>query len=294
MEPLTPRVLLSSTHRSAASSPEYEHTIRELTGNVAKALNRAGAAVEELDSGLSYVPKLTDIDGVIICGDADVDPANYADDWSEEQNRRRRRDLRHLNTDADAVEIAIIKEALGAQIPVLGLGRGMQILNVALEGTLLPPEEVPYSGSVSAAGMRPHHFPERVCRPLTDEDGNSVYEHAHPVLGEADQVRVLGGTTLSAALDNSGSAIGIITNSRMAVKNIGPGLRVSATTTDGHIEALERDRTAFDVPLVAKAGWILAVNWHPEEPRTPMGQLNSLIESFMAPARMKAKRRKSS
>lgn len=288
---MIPRVLLSSTHRSAASSPEYEQTISELNGNITKALNRAGAEVEQLDSGLSYVPKLENIDGVLLAGDADVDPSVYATDWSEEQERRRRRDLLHTNADADAVEIALIKEALAAKIPVLGLGRGMQILNVALGGTLLPLEDLPYSGSVSAAGLRPGRVTERICRPLTDNDGASVYEHAHPVIGDPDQVRVIGGTTLSAALDNSGAAVGIVTTARMAVKNIGPGLRVSATTTDGHIEALERDRTAFDVPLVAKAGWILAVNWHPEEPRTPMGQLSSLIDAFMAPARMSAKRR---
>lgn len=291
MEPVTPRVLLSVTHRGAGADSDYEQMLGELTQRLANALTRAGADVERLDAGLGYVPKLENIDGLLLFGDADIDPAKYATDWTQEQENRRRRNLKHLNAEADSVEISLVKEALETKTAIFGIGRGMQIINVALGGTLLPAEEIPYCGSVSAAGIRPNVIQGRAYRELVT-DGERVYASGHTLLGELDQIRTIPGTTLAAALECGGGAVGVISNARMAVKTVAPGLRVSATTTDGQVEGVERDRTAFDVPLVAKAGWVLGVHWHPEEPRTPTGQLEALVDSFLAAARIKARRRK--
>ena len=69
------------------------------------------------------------IDGLILAGGADVDPDTYGAD--------RHRETRHTVPERDAFEFALARRALERDIPLLGVCRGMQIMNVATGGTLL-------------------------------------------------------------------------------------------------------------------------------------------------------------
>jgi putative glutamine amidotransferase len=81
-----------------------------------------------LPGGLDPAEALERIDGLLLTGGADVDPALYggAEDASDEPNRAR-----------DAMEMALIRGALERDLPVLAICRGVQILNVALGGRLI-------------------------------------------------------------------------------------------------------------------------------------------------------------
>lgn len=159
------------------------------------------------------------IDGVLLTGGVDVDPAYYGE--------QRHPMLGEVNDARDAFEMLLIDRAVRRGMPVFGICRGMQVLNVALGGTLWQdiPSQVPEAGNHS--------------------QGDSTTLIAHTVLIEPGTVsaQVMGVTSVE-------------TNSRhhQSVCKVAPTLKVTAWSTDGIDEMLEGypERP------------ILAVQWHPE------------------------------
>ena len=68
------------------------------------------------------------LDGVVLAGGADIDPAAYGESRHEETMR--------TVPERDAFEIALVRAAIARELPVLGVCRGMQLINVAYGGTL--------------------------------------------------------------------------------------------------------------------------------------------------------------
>ena len=141
------------------------------------------------------------LDGLLLSGGADVDPALYGQDP-------------HATTDAprpdrDQWERALLEAALDRRIPVLAVCRGLQVLNVARGGTLH------------------QHLPE-VC-------GGEVHR---PALGSygAVAVRVVHGSKLA---DIVGERLEVPCHHHQAVDHLGDGLWATATASDGTIEAVE-------------------------------------------------------
>jgi putative glutamine amidotransferase len=167
---------------------------------------------------------LDGLDGLILTGGRDVDPASYgqrphpATDAPNDDNRMR-----------DAWEIALFNGAVRRGIPVLGICRGAQLINVALGGTLH------------------QHLPD-------------VLGHAHHQKGNAvfstSSVRTVPGTRLAALIGESSDAQ---CYHHQAIDQVGTGLIVSAQDSDGVIEAVEID------PATSPDKWVVAVQWHPEE-----------------------------
>lgn len=91
------------------------------------ALERAGASVVEVRPG-DALPD--DIDGLCLSGGPDVDPSRYgeADDGVERE---------HVSPERDELELALTRQALDGDVPVLAICRGFQVLNVAMQGTLV-------------------------------------------------------------------------------------------------------------------------------------------------------------
>ncbi|MEU6816259.1 gamma-glutamyl-gamma-aminobutyrate hydrolase family protein [Streptomyces sp. NPDC046860] len=135
------------------------------------------------------------LDGVVVAGGPDVDPARYGAE----------RDPRcgPPAPDRDAWELALIEAALDARVPLLGICRGMQLLNVALGGTLVQHLD----GHAEAVGVF----------------------GAHPV-------RPVPGTRY-AAIEPDGAVVP--TYHHQAVDRLAPGLIPSAHAADGTIEAVE-------------------------------------------------------
>ena len=166
------------------------------------------------DGQAEYVER---IDGLILAGGADLDPAAYHQQPHEQ--------TRGVQTYRDAFEFPLLTAALDANLPVLGVCRGMQLLNVALGGTLH------------------QHLPEA--------NGND--EH-RPVPG------TFGGCTVKLVPDSRlatifGDTTTVRCHHHQAADTPAPALTVTGHATDGTTEAVELHDKDF----------VLGVQWHPEE-----------------------------
>jgi putative glutamine amidotransferase len=152
----------------------------------------------------------------------------------------------------DEYEIALIKAAMDAELPIFAICRGMQILNVALGGTLLQDIPSMVNGAVH------HSVPE------------PRFKIAHDVwVAKGSQLAALMGDKLE------GETCQVNSRHHQAVKNVAPGWEVSGTAPDGVIEAIEQPGDVFRV----------AVQWHPENFwRT--GEFRPLFEGFLEAAQV--------
>ncbi|WP_336208305.1 gamma-glutamyl-gamma-aminobutyrate hydrolase family protein [Nonomuraea sp. LPB2021202275-12-8] len=157
------------------------------------------------------------LDGLILAGGGDIDPGRYG-----EQPHERTGYIRKFR---DEAEFAVLEAALTAGLPYLGVCRGLQVLNVALGGSLHQhlPDVVGHAGHSPAPGEF-GHLP------------------VHPVPG----------SRVAKALGED--PVEVPHYHHQAVDRLAPGLRVAATAGDGTIEALELDSHPFT----------MAVQWHPE------------------------------
>ena len=175
---------------------------------------------------LEYLPHL---DGVLLSGGADIEPARYG----EEPDGRG-----DYEPERDALEMTLLEGARERGIPVLGICRGLQVINVAAGGSLH------------------QHVEAHACYDVSPDS------RVHPVAFEP-------GTELAALYGGSdGNVAGISVNSvhHQTVDRLGPGLRVGARSDDGTVEGLESDD-----------GMVLAVQWHPEMLREPEPVFDWLI-----------------
>jgi putative glutamine amidotransferase len=160
------------------------------------------------------------IDALLLIGGADLDPATYgaAHDPLTESTY----------PDRDAFEIALLRGAIDRGMPVLGICRGMQVLNVALGGTLV--QHIP-----EVNGVAPHR------RVVGSFDGTDHTVELEP-----------GSLAAAAAGEELHTAR---CHHHQAVDKLGDGLVVTGRAQqDGMIEAIELNNGA----------WVLGVQWHPE------------------------------
>jgi putative glutamine amidotransferase len=165
------------------------------------------------------------LDGLVLSGGGDIDPERYgaaADPQCGPPSARR-----------DEAELALARAALDQQLPVLGICRGLQIMNVALGGTLH------------------QHLPD-----LVGHDDHSPEEGGYG----RHEVKVAAGTRLAAILGRTDLMdhlpVVVPTHHHQAVDQLGQGLVATAWATDGLIEAAELDPAAHP--------FALGVQWHPE------------------------------
>lgn len=161
------------------------------------------------------------VDGLIFSGGEDVAPACYGEARDER--------CQEPDPDRDLFEIAVARAALQRRLPVFGICRGLQLLNVAAGGTL---------------------YQDLACRP-----GTMSYHSARPPERRRliHPVRIHPATRLSAIM---GVRESLVTSTHhQFVKDVAPGFRASAESAeDGIVEAIEQ----ADYPF------LVAVQWHPE------------------------------
>lgn len=160
------------------------------------------------------------VDGLLLKGGFDIDPKSYGEE--------RRAGMRFSITvpPFDRFEIAATQMAFAHDVPVLGLCRGMQAMNVSSGGTLY--QDLPSEYTAPAHAETRHRTESRSYEPLHDIEV-ATGSHLGHLLG-ADRVNV-----------NSVH--------HQAVERLGQGLRVTATAPDQVVEAIERTDGTFQVGL---------------------------------------------
>lgn len=199
--------------------PRNEQGRYTLPGEYVAAVQRAGAVPLLIPPIPEHAERyLSLVDGLILAGGGDLDPAAYGGAKHET--------IYNLDAGRDALELALARRIVETGTPTLAICRGLQVLNVALGGTLI--EHLPDHVGDAVA----HRAPPREPTP-------------HAVRIDADSLlaRVAGVTEMSP-----------LSWHHQAVKRLAPGLRAVAHAPDGTIEAIEADRHP----------WLLAVQWHPE------------------------------
>lgn len=203
-----PRIGLSMASSFVVQRPLYED-----------ALARAGGRpvlITPTDDDARFEAMLDGIDGLLLTGGDDVDPTQYDGDPQPATSTDSRR---------DAFEIRLIRGALDRDLPILGICRGIQILNVAHGGTIRD---------------------LRADKALSDHHGIGMDSFS------AHDVTIAPGTHLA---DLVGAGVHRVNSFHgQAVDRVGLGLRASATADDGVIEGVERPDRAF----------VIGIQWHPE------------------------------
>ncbi|MFC5831935.1 gamma-glutamyl-gamma-aminobutyrate hydrolase family protein [Nonomuraea insulae] len=157
------------------------------------------------------------LDGLIVAGGGDIDPARYGAEPEEHTS--------YVRKFRDSAEFELLATALDAEVPYLGICRGLQVLNVALGGSLH------------------QHLPDVV--------GHTGHCPGPGVFGDLP-ISPVPGTRVAKALGED--PVPVPHYHHQAVDRLAPGLTVTATTADGTIEAVELDSGRFT----------MAVQWHPE------------------------------
>ncbi|TKC91483.1 gamma-glutamyl-gamma-aminobutyrate hydrolase family protein [Trinickia terrae] len=200
-----PRVLVSGSFDSDFATAILNSAIRNLADNTLKHLDGTGVTaviVNATSSTTSPAELIDEYDGLIVLGGSDVHPKMYG---QEVENSC----VYGINPRADEFEISLVRGAVAARMPVMGICRGMQVFNVALGGTL-----------VQDVGAGTIHN--------VAEDNSAMTEHP---------VRILPGTKLAEILGDG--EIGIQSAHHQAADRLGEGLIVSAVAPDGVVEAIE-------------------------------------------------------
>lgn len=159
------------------------------------------------------------IDGLLLTGGQDVTPMLYGEEP--------RKVIGPTSPERDKCEVALVKEAIRQKKPILGICRGLQLINVVLGGSLLQD---------------------------LSEDESITIQHVQRSQPEfsTHSIKVKSGTHIAEIIDNNSYVNSI---HHQAIKELGKGLTVSAWSPDNVIEAIE---------VVDDNQSIIGIQWHPE------------------------------
>jgi putative glutamine amidotransferase len=161
---------------------------------------------------------LRDCAGLLLTGGIDVDPARYGES--------RHASVEEVSPERDIHEAGLLWQALEFDKPVLAICRGHQLLNVCLGGKLL--QDI--------------------------ETGNHRWLEGEGYPSQFHEVAIKAGTKLHEVLAADRTMVNSRHHQAVTPDRLAPGLRISATSDDGLVEAFESERHT----------WVLGVQWHPE------------------------------
>ena len=237
MKPLIGVSTYGSSHLQTNS--RYYERHYAVPADYIDAVRRAGGATVLLSPGEDSIERwLVAVDGVLFTGGTDVDPDTYGGDAADSR-------IRAIDRERDDQEIALTRATLDAGIPALFICRGLQVLNVALGGSLLA------------------HLPDIGEGGLHRDAVGGWTNHVVEVESESRLAAAMG-----TAVANPASA------HHQAVDRVGEGLDVVAVAPDGVIEGLE----------VANHPWAVAVQWHPEITAAEDARQQGIFESLVRAA----------
>ncbi len=192
------------------------------------------------DELLALVERL---DGVLLPGGGDIAPSHYGGDETDET-------VRNIDSERDALELWLARYAAESATPLLAICRGLQVVNVALGGSLY--EDI-YRG-----------MPGAILHDYNDRSERDYLAH---------EVSVATHSRLAQALEANGS-LRVNSLHHQGIRRLAPGLAAVATAPDGLIEAVELRDHPFAV----------AVQWHPEAILAREPRMNQLFRAFVQAA----------
>jgi putative glutamine amidotransferase len=231
--------------------PEGPHKLPRVQLNVGyiAALEAPGATAVLLTpaQGPESIRRILDVcHGLLLTGGEDVEPARYGQSPIPE--------VGEVNPQRDEMEITAVHEAVRRGMPVLAICRGIQLLNVALGGTLY--QDIPWQLG-----------------------GDVLHEQQAPVNERWHSGRVQPGSGLERIFGST--ELHINSFHHQAIRDLAPGLVATAWAEDGIVEGVE----GRDHP------WMYGVQWHPErgEAHGPAGDVRDpdrrLFWAFVQAAR---------
>jgi len=209
---------------TAGIRPDGDTSRVRLTAAYVTALERAGLVpliVPPLSSSEAASSVLDSVSGLVLTGGEDVDPARYGEQRHEK--------VRSVNVARDATEAALVEEARARGLPVLAICRGIQILNVALGGTLV--QDIPSQ-----------------CHTDIDHDEEGARN------SRTHEVSIEPGSLIAGAVGTEHLSVNSFHH--QSVKRVADGMKVTARSPDGVIEGIESTDEKW---------WVMGVQWHPEE-----------------------------
>ena len=229
---ILPSERITRWSNDAVASPRGYTDAIERTGGFAVVLPPVPLTADQA------AERLATFAGLLLTGGADVNPELYGEAPHPETYG--------VDAVVDEFELALVTAALDVDLPVLAICRGLQVLNVALGGSL------------------DQHIAGR----------DTGVAHGVPgVAGALHEVGVDGGTRLAKALGVDRAQC--MSHHHQAVARLGRGVTVTSQADDGVVEGLEVDG----------ATWAVAVQWHPEETAQADPVQQRLFDAFVEQAR---------
>ena len=175
--------------------------------------------------------------GLVLMGGADVDPHLYG--------QQRQPHVYGVNPEQDHFEMALVRAALAGKMPTLAVCRGIQLVNVALGGSLIQ-----HIGETSVQHA-PTKFPA----------GQDFVLH---------DVVIVKGSKLATAMGTTKARVASFHH--QGLDEIAKGLKVTASSADGLVEGLEH---------TGSGQWLLGVQWHPEDTASTDPAQQSLYDELV-------------
>ncbi|HET7486408.1 MAG TPA: gamma-glutamyl-gamma-aminobutyrate hydrolase family protein [Acidimicrobiales bacterium] len=217
-----PLVAIPTYHLHAGRVVDWARGGFAIPEGYVASLHRAGVRAVLLppDPGADPADTLAPFDGLLLAGGGDVNPGHYG---AEEHHPS----VYGLDSVRDEVELDLARAAVAAGVPTLAVCRGMQVLNVALGGTLH------------------QHLP--------DLSGMDLHGHPTSDASVVHEVKVATNTRLAAVCGRE--VLRCTSHHHQGVDRLAEGLVAVAWSGDGLVEAVEP---------AAGAAWLVGVQWHPE------------------------------
>jgi putative glutamine amidotransferase len=219
---MRPIIGITSAHRNVPSSAgeERAHVLYNTYSIMVR--EAGGIPVVLVPTTEESVPTILGrIDGLVLSGGGDIDPTLYGGEHNDA--------VYDIDPERDAFELALAKTAAEQRLPTLAICRGMQVVNVAFGGTLIP------DIGTGVPGAEEHR-----------RGGDEVYRPLQEISIEP------GSTTASTLGCNT---LLVNTVHHQAIADVGDGLNITGRAPDGVVETVE----------AADATWPMwAVQWHPE------------------------------
>lgn len=191
----------------SGTSENYIHAIKEFGGE--PRILYPGVPTSEF----------ADINGLLLTGGGDIHPQYFDQEWHPS--------LKYVSEDRDELELPLCREAIEADLPVFGICRGIQVMSVAMQGSLY------------------QDVPSQLTDPLPHPAKNLSEDSEHEIEIEPD-------SRLSKLIGKSSDEVN--SAHHQAVDRIGEGFIVTARSADRVVEAIENPSKDF----------VLGVQYHPE------------------------------